>query len=292
MPSSNVIVGKYWLLTIPAASWNPPTSLPAEFTFIKGQKEVGGETGYEHWQVVVCLKSKKRLTGIKALFTSDTHAELSRSAAANQYVFKDDTAVAGTRFELGNSPKKRNSAEDWNAIWESAKSGNLMEIPADIRIRSYHTLKRIKQDHMVPPGDMEDTCGIWYFGVPGAGKSYKARQDYPGAYLKPCNKWWDGYQEHEYVLIDDFDKNHKVLGHHLKIWADRYAFIGESKGGSITIRPKKIVITSNYSIEEIFGEDMTLVAALKRRFVCYQFNFRYNSSIDDTLADLINLPSI
>lgn len=278
MPSSNNMQGKYWLLTIKYEDWNAPTELPSTIAYLKGQEEIG-EGGYHHWQLLACFARKTRLAGVKAAFCQSAHCELAKSRAASDYVWKEDTAVAGTRFELGSLPRKRSSATDWDGIWEAAKSGNLMDIPADIRIRTYHTLKRIRQDFMERPEDLPDVCGKWYYGVPGAGKSFKARQDYPNSYLKPCNKWWDGYQQEENVLMDDLDKNHKVLGHHLKIWADRYSFIGESKGGSICIRPKNIIVTSNYSIDDIFGDDIALCAAIKRRFESLYFPDRFGEEL-------------
>jgi len=77
--------------------------------------------------------------------------------------------------------------------------------------------------------------------------------------------WWDGYQDEEHVILDDFDTGN--LGHHLKIWADRYSFLAEVKGGTLHIRPKTIVITSNYSPEDPkFEWDSQMTDAIKRRF--------------------------
>jgi len=51
----------------------------------------------------------------------------------------------------------------------------------------------------------------------------------------------------------------------LKIWADRFPFIAEMKGRSRMIRPKKVVVTSNYSPSAIFLRDEDL-DAIRRRF--------------------------
>jgi len=256
---------RHWLLTIPIDSWTAPSVLPRGVVWLRGQQEVGEGTGYAHWQIFASFDKKTRLAGVKAVFAPNAHCEPSRSEAAEAYVFKEDTAVAGTRFELGQKKLVRSSSADWQRVKDLAKSGRVDEIEPDIFVRYYNNLKTIAKDNMKKPDDLDDVCGVWLYGPPGVGKSRRARADYPGAYYKMCNKWWDGYKLEENVVIDDLDLNHKVLGHHLKIWSDRYSYIAEAKGGAMHIRPKKIVVTSNYSIAEIF-EEPALRAAIERRF--------------------------
>ena len=72
---------------------------------------------------------------------------------------------------------------------------------------------------------------------------------------KPMNKWWDGYAGEEVVVLDDFDPRHaEHLSYYLKIWADHYAFNAEVKGGMIRVRPKTVIVTSQYAIEDCFKE--------------------------------------
>jgi len=278
MPSTTSVQARYWLLTINdsdnGTSWIPWTVLKQDIQWLRGQKELGSTTNRPHWQLFVAYKKKIRLGRIKKDFGDRTHAEPSRSESAEAYVFKDDTAIPNTRFELGEKSFNRNSKTDWESAKNKAKLGDLDSVPADVYIKYYRTLKLIAMDNMSKPQDLPSCSGIWIWGPPGSGKSHFARQHYgQSLYLKAQNKWWDGYQGEKFVLLDDFDT--KVMGHYLKIWCDKYAFMAECKGSSIQIRPDKFIITSNYTPEELF-EDPIVAEAVRRRCYMIHLPFKYN----------------
>jgi len=120
-------------------------------------------------------------------------------------------------------------------------------------------------DYMPRIDPLADVCGIWVFGESGAGKTRAVLAKYPDAYIKPRNNWWDGYQEEETIIVDDVDKFDVALGGKLKHWGDFAPFIAEIKGGSRKIRPKLVIVTSQYTIGDIWKDNETK-DALARRF--------------------------
>lgn len=89
---------------------------------------------------------------------------------------------------------------------------------------------------------------------------------YPGAYPKNAGtKWWDGYTNQEVVIIEDFDKYNIGMSQLMKLWLDRYPFVAETKNGSMQIRPRKVIVSSNYLPSEIWTEDASLLEAINRR---------------------------
>lgn len=160
-----------------------------------------------------------------------------------------------------------NSKTDWQEVFDKAKEGRLDEIDPKIAVKHYGNLQKIKRDHMQPAADRGHLRGLWLWGEPGMGKSRGARSIAGDSfYPKLANKWWDGYQGEKTVILDDLMPEHKVLGQQLKLWADRYGVVLETKGGAITDDYTLFIVTSQYPPEEIFADDATL-KAIKRRFV-------------------------
>lgn len=258
----------YWILTIPHACFLP--YLPPTCKYIKGQLECG-ESGYLHWQLVVAFKTKCRLAAVKATFGEQCHAEPTKSDAANDYVHKEDTRVAGTQFELGKCPVKRGDPKDWEAIATAAREGRLDNIPSDVYVRNYNQLKRIAQDHLAPVAQ-ERKCKV-YWGPTGTGKSRRAWEEAGfNAYPKdPRTKFWDGYSGQSHVVIDEFRGDIDIA--HMLRWLDRYPVIVEVKGTSTVLKATDIWITSNLHPENWYPTlDLLTKQALLRRLEIIEIN--------------------
>lgn len=94
----------------------------------------------------------------------------------------------------------------------------------------------------------------WYWGETGTGKSKKAREDFDemDVYTKnDATKWWQGYDKHEAVIIDDFRCSWWPLTEMLRL-LDRYECKIECKGGSRQFVAKHITITCDRHPKECY----------------------------------------
>lgn len=232
-----------------------------------------GESGTRHFQGFIMLKKKTRFKKIHdTLFHA--HIEPLRGTAiqASDYCKKD-----GMFKELGQIKDvvslAQHNTEKWKELLSLAQGDQLDAIqtkyPGEY-IRYHRALLQVRVEAM-KASDGEKYC-LWLWGEPGTGKSRFAKDFDNEAYWKNPNKWWDNFDntKHKTVIIDDFDKTHKCLGYHIKRFADRYPVLAETKGSSIYANYDTLIITSNYSIEEIWEDDKTLSAAIKRRFHEYK----------------------
>jgi len=246
-----------------------------ECRYIIAGEELAPDTGTPHLQGYVYFATRKRPTTVMG-FLPGCHLSNARGSPGQNrdYCRKTrpvDEHANAVVYERGDKPldpdeKGRLEQARYQSAWDFAKAGEIESIDPDIRVRLYSSLRRIEKDFMPGVERLDAPCGVWIYGLSGAGKSRTVLDTYPDLYPKPRNNWWDGYQREEVVLLDDVDKFDVALGGKLKHWADCYPFIGENKGGSLKIRPKRFFVTSQYKIEDIWQDEETR-EALNRRFV-------------------------
>lgn len=274
MSSRNI--SRCWCFTINNfdAAFLRPSSLPSGCKYIIFGKE-RGESGTHHLQGFVQFFTEKSLRQVvdflKCVDPVTAHVEITKGSCfqASEYCKKEADYVEFGQKPLTAQEKGAASKKIFCDVIASAEKGDLADVKErypNIYVSHYNTLQRICADSLVRPPDLSQPQCIWLFGPPGVGKSHLARGLGCDYFDKALNKWWDGYGSQRVVIIEEVNQDSsKCLSNHFKRWFDKYAFTAEVKGGTRWIRPEWIIITSNYSLEECFGCDAVLLAAISRR---------------------------
>lgn len=85
--------------------------------------------------------------------------------------------------------------------------------------------------------------------------------NYPEAYWKQRSQWWDTYECHETVVLDDF---YGWLPYDVLLRAaDRYPLQVETKGGQAVFLAKTLIITSNNTPAQWY-KNVNLQALIRR----------------------------
>jgi hypothetical protein len=218
-----------------------------------------GESGTPHLQGYVCLKHAITFAALKKYFPQ-IHIERARgSPKQNQaYCTKD-----ADFFEVGELPEDTGKAggeaskEIWRSILSAAECGNWDFIKTEyprvwVTMSEKLISKRVPQTQVIDG----DTQNEWWYGATGTGKSRLAWEKYGKiCYQKMLNKWWDGYDDQPVVIIEEWSPKNEVTASALKIWADRYPFTAQIKGGVLQkIRPTKLIVISNYRLNDCFPD--------------------------------------
>lgn len=234
-------------------------------SYLVAGKEICPKTKTPHLQGYVVFNVRKRLTTVKkvlprAHWEVKTHTPLQ----ASNYCKKD-----GDFVEFGELPRSAAKVmkQKWADAYDSAKKGELDNIPKVMLIRYYHAFKRIRQDNPEVFADSPKLDNYWVVAPTRYGKSRYCRERWPDYYDKGPNKWFIGYRGQKTILLDDFGPEQMhFLKWYLKRWADVYSFTAENKGGGMTICPDRVVYAGQYTMEECFGDDQNVLDAMKERF--------------------------
>lgn len=235
-----------------------------------------GSTGYEHLQGFFGLKKQSRLTAAKKIFADQTvHLAIMRGRIDQNVAYCTKETNGKFDHAYGNMPAshKKAGSTRWDHARELVDAGNLKQIRLDcyeLWMRYGH--KFYEDYNRQNPAKLHDddlqTRNIWIYGPSGTGKTSLVYKTFPASdiYVKNRNKWWDNYRGESCIFIDEVSSSWKGL-EAIKIWADRYPFNPEVKNGHLgNIRPRHIVVCTQYTIEDCCHNDTELEDALKRRF--------------------------
>lgn len=248
-------------------------------------RERGEDENTPHYQGYVYFKHPQRFNTIKNCL-SRAHIEPQRGSIcqAIEYCQKD-----GQWDEWGQRPEENNASkkELWSSIISKAEAGDLDSIKLEHPRIYFQYFEKLKSFAKRPSTILSELKNEWWWGPTGTGKSSKIWNEYPEHFQKQINKWWDGYEQEDVVVIEEWSPHYAVLADLLKIWSDRYPFPAQIKNGNLKgIRPKKIIITSNYSIEQCFPNAADHQPLLRR------FNVTYFPTNAPAVHPEFNLPSL
>lgn len=252
-----------WVLTI-----NNPNeedtrqvlSLAEEAKYIIVGKETG-TCGTPHYQGYVCFDNARSFEKLKKLLPRAHLQPAVASAVQNQkYCSKDGTILV----EKGAPPAqgKRSDIEHIrDVLSETPRMRSVVEVA-----RSYQSIKVAEVYLKYHESERDWKPEVrWYHGSTGSGKTRAARE-WLGSDIYTCIdsiKWWEGYDGHPHVIIDDFRKDFCKFYQLLKL-LDRYAYKVETKGGSRQLLARKIAITSPFDPSRIYSTREDIQQLLRR----------------------------
>lgn len=228
-------------------------------------KEVG-ESGTPHLQGYVEFKDGKSLSAVRKCVSDRAHFSWRRGTPeqAEKYCKKDDDFLEKGEKLKTQKEKGEDEEERWKRIYEAAAEGRDEDIPYKVRFFNYKSIQAARAQHLRTERVLSSLNNFWIYGDSGIGKSDWVRRAFPGIYDKPSNaNWWDLYDGEEAVMWDEFAPG-CCTAPMLNRIADHYPFMAEVKGHYMKIRPKHVVIVSNYRPEDCYSG--VALKAVQRRF--------------------------
>ena len=239
-------------------------------------REIGAD-GTPHLQGYVYFHNQRQRKSVARMLPRAHLSPANGSAQQNRvYCTKE-----GNFFEFGDIPMEKevaqrkggagNAARYASAI-QHAEAGTIDVVKRDDP--QLYLLHGVRLESLFAPNPLPldgELLHEWWVGPSGSGKSRLLWELYPLHFAKALNKWWDRYKHEEVVAIEEWAPKNDCTASSLKKWADRYPFPGEIKGGCMQrLRPKKIIVLSNYTPQQCFLNSEDLEPIL-RRFTVINF---------------------
>lgn len=235
-------------------------------------KEICPTTGRKHLQFFIILNKKKRLSSLRKKLLCHTEQARGTNDECINYCKKDNDFI---QYGDSNSVEKQESKQQqWLTLLNLAKGRQMNQIAENdprMFVLHFHRWKAI-QDHFPQKfPSVESRVSIWLWSKQsGVGKSRWCESHFPDSYRKSLtSKFFQGYVNQDTVLIEDLDTSCAAFGHDLKLWADIYPLLVEVKCSHVYLTHRRLIVTSNYKISELWNCPR-LVNALLRRFHVFE----------------------
>jgi len=237
-----------------------------------------GENGTPHLQGYLHFKNPRSWNSIRKWMTN-WHLEPAVSTPLKnfEYCSKD-----GDFEEFGTRPVGERKRTDLDEVKEMVKKGKPMREIVEV-VSSYQSFRFAEglYKYMEKGRNWEPEV-YWFYGPTGTGKTRKAFEMAPDAWVSARDgKWWEGYDAHEDVILDDFRGDFCKFHELLRI-LDRYPYRIEFKGGSRQLLAKRIFVTSCYHPSEVYkyATEEKMDQLLRRIKVLMKFSVGKDGTID------------
>jgi len=218
-----------------------------------------GDSGTFHWQGYAELAKPCRWSTITGHeFRWHIERRMGSQTEAIRYCEKDGNFHScGKRREQGSRgdlDRIRRIADE-DGMRAVCMAGNVQQIRIAEKYLSYNESSRDWKPYVT-----------WIYGDSGTGKSKMAREiSGEDVYTKNVGtKWWDGYDGHEDVIVDDFRDSWWPITYMLAL-LDRYPMIVEYKGGQRQFRAQRITVTCLYGPDDCYRHTGECIKQLLRR---------------------------
>lgn len=226
--------------------------LDLDYEYFVAGKEVG-KSGTPHLQCYVEMKKRITFGALHKLLVG-FHIEQRRGtqAEAIAYCKKDGDFVEYGTPRAGSSSRTVKELRDEIGKGLTVRSLFDDDDITSSQLRNYENMVRYFEPKRCSD---QPTVVDWYYGSSGSGKTRTCRQLYPDAYVHHGNlKWWEGYDGHAEIIIDDF-RPHQMVDYEAFLGLlDRHEFRVETKGGSRQMRAQQICVTSLHHPGDMFRQ--------------------------------------
>lgn len=216
-----------------------------------------GESGTPHLQGTITFKTSKRLTALKKILerahwekTIDLESSINYCMKDKKYFLKDNRKQ-GHRTDLKDAI---------DLLYECKNIKNVKREYPEVYVKFYRGLDKLLE---------EEDRGFkpyveWIYGASGTGKTRYVYEKEKSLWMSGKDlKYWEGYENQEATLFDDFRGDFCTFHELLRI-LDRYPYTVNVKFGSKKLNSKRMYITSCYPPDKVYESREDINQLLRR----------------------------